>query len=204
MKTKWNQEANQEQEPLTQAKDTESAEEIIPEPGEAEFSGGEEHLHPEDQPEATPEKSPEVLALEEEKRILIDRMSRLQADFDNYRKRVEKEKLELTDYAYAKVFTNFLPILDNFERALSSGQTESDGFAKGVELIYRQFVTFLEKQGVTVIEAQGAALDPHLHHAVMKEAGPEGVAEDTVIEVLQKGYLLKDRVLRPAMVKVAE
>lgn len=201
MQTKWN-----EQEPLSEAKDTKNAEEIIPEPGTAEFSGGEENLCPEDQPTPETGKDPasEVRVLEDEKRVLVDRLSRLQADFDNYRKRVEKEKLELADYANAEIFSNFLPILDNFERALASGQTESDGFAKGVEMIYRQFITFLEKQGVTMIEAEGAIFDPHLHHAVFKEAGPEGVAEDTIIEVLQKGYLMKDRVLRPAMVKVAE
>lgn len=200
MESRWKR--DQEQEPLTGADDREHADPMVPEPGEAEFGGGEEELCFQDRPEA--DGSVEISALEEEKKMLIDRLSRLQADFDNYRKRVEKERAELIDYACAQAFTDFLPILDNFERALGAGQTEGENFVKGVELIYRQFLTFLEKQGVAVIEAEGALLDPHLHHAVLKEPGPAGVAEDTVIGVLQKGYLLKDRVLRPAMVKVAE
>lgn len=171
---------------------------IDPEPGEAEFSGGEEPAV------ATETKIPELVALEEEKKNLIERLSRLQADFDNFRRRANQERDELKEWVEGDVLTRLLPVLDNFERALSAGQNEGESFAKGVEMIYRQILGVLEKSGVTVMDAEGQPFDPHLHHAVMKETAPEGVAEDTVIAVLQKGYLMKDRVLRPAMVKVAE
>ncbi len=149
-------------------------------------------------------KSPEVVALEEEKKNLFDRLSRLQAEFDNYRRRVSQEKKDLRAYANENLLTELLTIIDNFERALSVQENENESFFKGVEMIYRQVMNLLEKQGVTVIKAEGEPFDPNLHHGVMKEAGPEGVEEETVIAVLQKGYLYKDRVLRPAMVKIAE
>ena len=175
-----------------------NASQISPEPGEAEFSGG-------DEPATTnPTKTPEVSALEDEKKALLDRLARLQADFDNFRRRTNLEREELKDWVEADVLGKFLPIMDNFERALSTGQNEGESFLKGVEMIYRQFQSTLEKAGVTVMEAEGQPFDPNLHHAVIKEAAPEGVQEDTVIAVMQRGYYYKDRVIRPAMVKVAE
>ncbi|AZR74854.1 nucleotide exchange factor GrpE [Anoxybacter fermentans] len=161
--------------------------------------------------EAGEEKSPEVLALEEEKKKLeeekknlIDKLSRLQADFNNYRRRVAQEMEEHKARANERLLAELLPIIDNFERALSVEQNNDESFVKGVEMIYKQLLNLLEKEGVTPIEAEGEIFDPHLHHAVMKEPAPEGVVEDTIIAVLQKGYYYKGRVLRPAMVKVAE
>ncbi len=149
-------------------------------------------------------KSPEILALEEEKKNLIDRLSRLQADFDNYRRRALQENKDLRARANEKLLSELLSIIDNFERALDVQENETESFIKGIEMIYRQIMSLLEKEGVTPIEADGESFDPNLHHGVIKEPAPEGVEEDTVTAVLQKGYMYKDRVLRPAMVKVAE
>lgn len=154
--------------------------------------------------ELAEEKSPEVLALEEEKKALIDRLSRLQAEFDNYRRRQAQERTDFISRANERLLLDFLPIMDNFERALAAGDTNEESFLKGVSMIYRQMQTLLEKSGVTSFEAEGESFDPHRHHAVSKELAPDGVLEDTVIQVLQKGYLCQKRVLRPAMVKVAE
>lgn len=154
--------------------------------------------------ELAEEKSPEVLALEEEKKGLIDRLSRLQAEFDNYRRRQAQERMDFISRANERLLLDFLPIMDNFERALAAGDANEESFLKGVSMIYRQMQTLLEKSGVTSFEAEGESFDPHRHHAVSKESAPDGVLEDTVIQVLQKGYLCQKRVLRPAMVKVAE
>lgn len=154
--------------------------------------------------ELAEEKSPEVLALEEEKKGLIDRLSRLQAEFDNYRRRQAQERVDFISRANERLLLDFLPIMDNFERALAAGDANEESFLKGVSMIYRQMQTLLEKSGVTSFEAEGESFDPHRHHAVSKESAPDGVLEDTVIQVLQKGYLCQKRVLRPAMVKVAE
>lgn len=154
--------------------------------------------------ELAEETSPEIMALEEEKKGLIDRLSRLQAEFDNYRRRQGQERAEFTERANERLLLEFLPIMDNFERALEAGDTNEESFLQGVKMIYRQMQNFLEKAGVTSFESLGESFDLHRHHAVSKEPAPEGVLEDTVIQVLQKGYLCQKRVLRPAMVKVAE
>lgn len=192
-------------------KTQEASEEICPEAGEAEFSGGEENLNPEDPTDATEpevevvedEKAPQAVALEEEKKNLLDRLARLQAEFDNFRRRVAQEKLDLRARANENLFTELLPIIDNFERAIGTGEGDNENYSKGIEMIYRQILNLFEKEGIQPIEAEGEFFDPNLHHAVMKES-QEGVEEDTIIQVLQKGYFYKDRVLRPAMVKVAE
>lgn len=152
------------------------------------------------------EKSPEVLVLEQEKQVIIDRISRLQADFDNYRKRAVLEKQDTIRRANENLLTQMLPIIDNFERALEAvkDNENAENLTQGVEMIYRQILALLEKEGVVTYDALGDMFDPHLHHAVLKEPAAEDVAEDTIIAVLQKGYMYQERVLRPAMVKVAE
>ncbi len=149
------------------------------------------------------EKSPEILALEEEKKNLVERMSRLQADFDNYRRRSQLEKEDLKARSNENLITQFLPIMDNFERALENGGTNEESFFQGVALIYRQMLNFLENEGVISFDPMGEVFDHNKHHAVIKEPA-DNTEEDTIIQVLQKGYMYKDRVLRPAMVKVAE
>ena len=147
----------------------------------------------------------QVDALTKEKAALYDQALRRQAEFENYRKRVEREKTELYQRARAEVLLELLPVLDNFERALSSLE-KSEGDAKamrhGVELIHKQFNDALTKFGLQPVEAVGQTFDPHLHEAVTIESSEE-YEENTVIEEFQRGYKLGDRLLRPAKVKVA-
>jgi molecular chaperone GrpE len=143
-------------------------------------------------------------AIQREKEALQDRLLRTAAEFDNYRKRMERERRELSDYVAAEVLKDILPILDNFERALQAPPTSDlDALRKGVELIHKQMLDLLKKRGVTPIEAQGADFDPNFHQAVIHE---ESAAhrDGEVMQELQRGYLLGERLLRPAMVKVAK
>jgi molecular chaperone GrpE len=142
--------------------------------------------------------------LRREKDALQDRLLRTAAEFDNYRKRIERERGEFAAYAAAEVLTDLLPIVDNFERALDAPTTSDDAaFRKGVELIHKQMLDLLRKRGVTPIEALGSDFDPNFHQAVIHESSP-GHREGEVMAELQRGYMLGDRLLRPAMVKVAK
>jgi len=133
-----------------------------------------------------------------------DHLLRLQAEFDNYRKRTQKEKTDIIKYASERLVVELLPVLDNFERAASSAQLNPDfnAFSQGVEMIFRQLQTALNKEGLKVIEATGQPFDPNLHDAVLRVESDEH-PENTVVEELQKGYYLKEKVLRPSMVKVS-
>lgn len=135
---------------------------------------------------------------------LQQRLLRAQADFDNFRRRTVKEKEELAQYASSKLVTQLLPVLDNFERALAAAQTgsEEQSFVKGVDMIFRQFMQVLEQEGVKAMNAVGEPFNPEFHQAIMQVESEEH-EEGTVVEEVQKGYMLKDRVLRPAMVKVS-
>jgi len=130
-------------------------------------------------------------------------LQRVQADFDNFRKRTLHEREEWAKYCSMRLATNLLPVLDNFERALHSGGDDITKFMEGMELIYRQLKDILEKEGVKAMETVGRDFDPNFHEAVMHEPSKEH-PDNTIIEEFQKGYLLADRVLRPAMVKVAK
>lgn len=130
-----------------------------------------------------------------------DQFTRLTAEYDNYRKRTTKEKENVYADAKADTVKEFLGVLDNLERGLAQF-AEGDPHRQGMELICRQFLAVLEKLGVTRIEAQGQPFDPQKHDAVM-HVEDENVGENTVVEVLQQGYQLGDKVLRFAMVKVA-
>ena len=133
---------------------------------------------------------------------ITNRLLRLQADFNNYKNRSEKEKSDTIRYASEKLMIELLPILDNFERALVS-ESEEDGFYEGVKLIYTQILTALSNNGLSEIEALGQPFDPNIHHAVVMEESDEH-DEQTVLEVLQKGYKLNDKTIRPSMVKVSK
>jgi molecular chaperone GrpE len=153
------------------------------------------------------EASSEDNALAELQRQAEDNHSRYlraQADFDNFRRRTLKEKEELAQYASLKVISQLLPVLDNFERALQTGGegAESGSFAKGVDMIYRQLNQVLEAEGLKQMEVIGQQFDPELHQAIIQVAS-EDHDEGTVVEVIQPGYKLKDKVIRPAMVKVS-
>jgi molecular chaperone GrpE len=150
----------------------------------------------------------ETEQLKAEREALLDRLARLQAEFDNARKRAVREQQEFREFAAADVIRNFLPILDSFERALKAGggdsnaNSNSNDFRNGVELIYRQFQDALQKIGVQPIPALGQVFDPRVHEAVEMVDTTE-VADHHVFDELQRGYKYKDRLLRPAMVRVA-
>ncbi len=139
--------------------------------------------------------------LEKEQAALNDRYLRLCAEYDNFRKRSQKEKDALYGDVKANAVSAFLPVYDNLERALKQG-TEDEAYRKGVEMIMTQFCTTLEKLGVTPIECQGEKFDPALHNAVM-HVEDEEKGENEIVEVFQKGFKLGDKVIRFAMVKVA-
>jgi molecular chaperone GrpE len=143
----------------------------------------------------------EDAAVGEENRQLKDRYMRTLADFENYRKRADREKTEFFKYALAEVLKDLIPVLDNFDRALDHAG-EGDDFHKGVALIYKQMWDVLKRHGLRPIEQSGVPFDPKLHEAVVREENPS-VPSHTVVAILQKGYFLHDRLLRPAMVKVA-
>jgi len=164
----------------------------------------EETLNDQDpQPEQAEGQNDSLDELRREKDSLQDRLLRTAAEFDNYRKRVERERRDLADYMKADILTELLPIVDNFERALQAPSSDGDSLRKGVDLIHKQMLDFLRKRGVTPIEALGADFDPNFHQAVIHETSPFH-REGEVIEELQRGYMLGDKLLRPAMVKVAK
>jgi molecular chaperone GrpE len=140
-------------------------------------------------------------ALRRENQDLKNRYLRTLADFDNLRKRTEREKADFFRYATAAVLKDLLPILDNFDRAMEHSDAD-DEFHKGVELIYKQLYDVLYRNGLRPIDEVGVHFDPNIHEAVVREEDPS-VPSHTVTMILQKGYFLHDRLLRPAMVKVA-
>ena len=133
-----------------------------------------------------------------------DRLLRSIAEFDNYRKRIERERRELAEFVSFDILNDLLPLVDDLERALAAadGTMTVASYRAGVELIYKQLGELLRKKGVTTIEAKGADFDPHVHQAVATEPSTSH-RENEVIEELRRGYRLGDRLLRPAMVKVA-
>lgn len=137
----------------------------------------------------------------EDLRKLNDRYLRTVADFENYRKRAEREKEEFRRYALTNMLRDLLPVLDNFDRALDHAE-EGDDFHKGVLLIYKQLYDILQKAGLKPIDDVDVRFNPNIHEAVIREENPS-VPAQTVTAVLQKGYFLHDRLLRPALVKVA-
>ncbi len=157
-----------------------------------------------DPPAAGTTESPELETLRRERDEHYDRLLRKTAEFENYRKRVERERREQADRAVADLLLELLLVADDFDRALTVDAGESvAAYRKGVELIQSKLDDLLRKQGVKPIEALGADFDPHLHQAVVHEPSP-GHRENEVIGELRKGYTLNDRLLRPALVKVAK
>lgn len=133
----------------------------------------------------------------------LERYLRVQADFDNFRRRSRQEKEDFAKYASSKLVEQLLPVLDNFERAIQSSKDSKDfdSLLKGIEMTFRQLDQVLEQEGLKRMEAAGQPFNPEYHQAIMQVESEEH-EEGTVVEELQKGYLFKDKVLRPAMVKV--
>lgn len=140
--------------------------------------------------------------LTEEKEQLQDRLLRVQAEFENFKRRTEKEKIAERKYKSQDLANELLPVMDNFERALQSEiSDENQGFMEGIQMVYNQLEEALKSQGVEKIETENKEFDPNIHHAVM-QIEDEAFESNIVVEELQKGYMLKDKVIRPAMVKV--
>ena len=160
---------------------------------------GEEHT--ERQEQETAEDAEEKEESKEPEEDESARYMRLMADFQNYKKRVEKEKKEIYSYANEKIATELLTVLDNFERALEH-DGEDKSFKEGMEMIFKQLFDVLEKAGLKEIPALGEEFDPNFHNAVMTEDTDE-YESGRVSGVMQKGYTLNEKVIRPSMVKVA-
>ena len=144
----------------------------------------------------------ELAKISAEKENLYDRYLRIQAEYENYKKRSLKERSEERKYKSQDLATELLPVLDNFERALQVEPTDANkGLLEGVQMVYNQFKDALASQGIQEIPAEGEVFDPNLHHAVM-QVEDESMESNAIVEELQKGYQLNDRVIRPTMVKV--
>lgn len=154
------------------------------------------------QPREAADVEAELEALRAERATYLDRLARLQAEFDNYRKRSAKEQQDFRDYALAEGLRSLLPILDSLDRALKTNEASVQDFRSGIELIDKQFHDALSRLGVEPIPAAGEVFDPNLHQAVQMVDTDE-VEDNHVIDELQRGYRIKDRLLRPAMVRVA-
>ena len=146
----------------------------------------------------------EVDKLKKQIESLKNDYARAYADTENLKKRLNAEAELTRKYRIQSFAKEILPVIDNLERALQTQVNEADeGFKKGVEMTYNQLIAALKNEGVEVIDCENKPFDPNFHQAIMQEK-KEGVESGIVIEVLQKGYILKDRILRPAMVKVSE
>ena len=144
----------------------------------------------------------QITALKEQVAILKNEYAKAYADAENMKKRLQNEFEQRTKFQMAAFAKELLPVLDNCERDLAQ-ETQDEAYRKGVEMIYSQLKNTLAKEGVQEIEALNQPFDGHFHQALMSEA-KEGIEPNMVIEILQKGYVIKDRLLRPAMVKVSE
>ena len=152
--------------------------------------------------DATPETAPEEEGVVE----LLDRLRRLGADYQNYKKRVQKEIAQTREFANESLLRDIIPVLDDMELAMESARSECDednAFMKGMELVHGKLVDALEKKGVSLIAADGLEFDPGKHSAMMQEES-DSVSPGTVLRVLQKGYAYNSRTLRPAMVIVSK
>ena len=153
------------------------------------------------------EAAEQAKAAEEKKEPEEDndaRYMRLAADFQNYKRRVEKEKSDIYQYANEKIALDIIEVMDNFERALAhSAECADKQFAEGVNMIYKQLKTVLDKNNIIAIEDEGHEFDPNFHNAVMVEENPD-YESGIVIQAMQKGYTLNGKVIRPSMVKVAQ
>jgi len=154
--------------------------------------------------EASVAKADPVAELRRDKDALQDRLLRTAAEFDNYRKRIDRERRDQADAAVADAIEEILPIIENLELALEAPVgSDAEVYRQGVELIHRQMAELLRKRGVKPIQAVGADFDPRVHQAVVQEVSAEH-REGEVMEELRRGYMLGERLLRPAMVKVAK
>jgi molecular chaperone GrpE len=149
------------------------------------------------------EESPiEVEELARERDELKDLLLRKQAEFENFRKRTERERADFAQHATSDIMRDLLSVLDSFELALKAARSGAGGY-QGFELIQKQLIDTLSRAGLEAIEAEGQPFDPHIHEAVSTQPAPHGVADGTVLTELRRGYQLRGKLLRPTMVTVA-
>ena len=153
--------------------------------------------------DADPELADEIVELRKERDNLHDRLMRQAAEFDNYRKRVERDRKDSAQYAAIDFVQDLLPVIDDFERALQVNAPGGESYREGLEIIHRALMEMLRKRGITPIEAVGSAFDPQLHQALAYEEAPN-YRDGEVMEQFTRGYRLGDKLVRPAMVKVAK
>jgi len=175
----------------------EEAAEAEPEEAKADEKAGEQAGS---EAEAEPEEKKEEAELSPEEQE-SERYMRLMAEFQNFKRRAAKEKSDIHAFANERLIGDLLPVMDNFERALETETEDIEGYAKGMQLIFEQMKTALEKAGLKEIEALGLDFDPNVHNAVMTD-NTEEYENDKISKVLQKGYKLNDKVIRPSMVAV--
>ena len=173
-----------------------------PEKSEIKIEDISSEAEPEDQEEAEAEAPEEGAKAAEEEEAWSDKYTRLMADFQNFRKRTDKEKADVYSYANEKIMTDLLSVLDNFERALES-ECKDEAYAEGMKMILKQLKDILTASGLEEIDAVGQDFDPNFHHAVLTDNNAD-FDSGKVTEVLQKGYKLNGKVIRPSMVKVNE
>lgn len=169
--------------------------------GEQETPEAESAPEAEESKEAEADFTEEIAKLQKENEAVSERLTRLQADFENFRRRTRQEKEDLAAVVAQGFMADMLPLLDNFERAMAAETGDIDNFRKGIEMIFAQFREALVKEGLEVIKTEGEKFDPNFHQAVMRVQDPEK-EDDTIAMELQKGYMVKGRVVRPSMVQV--
>lgn len=194
---------NAEEQDVSEIKIEDISSEAEPEEEEAaEENSGQQEEKPEDAEAGKEEGKSGSAAASEEEEAWSDKYTRLMADFQNFKKRTEKEKADVYSFANEKIMTDLLQVIDNFERALGS-ECQDQAYAEGMQMIFKQFTDILKNAGLEEIEAVGHDFDPNFHHAVLTDSNPD-FDSGKVTEVLQKGYKLNGKVIRPSMVKVNE
>ena len=169
----------------------------------SEETESEETVKTETEQEGSGETAEKEMIEKEQYDALYDKYLRLMAEYDNYKKRTQKEKDEIYSLGVTETVENMLPIADNLDRAMSAlEETEKSQFSEGVEMVFKQFFETLTKMGVTEIEALGAQFDPNIHNAVM-HVDDDAFDANVVVEQFMKGYKYKEKVIRHSMVKVA-
>lgn len=185
-----------------QEEETAEAAEDIEETENQEAENSEDADVEESETDAKSEKKAKKDKKDEKIEELSDKVKRQMAEFENFRKRSEKEKTQMYEIGAKSIIEKILPVVDNFERGLVGMEESEDPFAQGMQMIYKQMMTSLAEAGVSPIEAVGKEFDPEFHNAVM-HVEDEAFGENEVVEELQKGYMYRDSVVRHSMVKVA-
>lgn len=182
----------------TEQAEVDTAENTAEEPQTAETQAGEAEASEEAEGQ---EAAEELEAVKKQLSEGVERMKRLQADFENFRRRTRQEKEELSNMVVQDFIKDLLPMIDNFDRAMAAEATDGAKFQQGVEMIYNQLAEILKNKGLEKIDTTDAKFDPNFHQAVMRVENPD-LEDESIAMELQKGYMVKGKVIRPAMVQV--